>query len=53
MGLDRISDRQGRHTVTVASVVKDNSVMRDGRIKVGDRITHINSKAIEVSRQRI
>ena len=53
MGLDRISDQKGRHNVLVANIVKDNSVMRDGRIQVGDRITHIDDKAIEVSRQRI
>jgi len=49
MTLDRIGDHHGHHTIIVASIVKDNSVMRDGRIKVGDRIVDINNKPVEVS----
>jgi C-terminal processing protease CtpA/Prc len=47
MALDRTA-HAGHHTITVSSIVKDNSVMRDGRIKVGDRITHIDNQACEV-----
>ena len=48
MGLDRIGDHKGHHKLAVANIVKDNSVMRDGRIKIGDRITHVNDKPVEV-----
>jgi C-terminal processing protease CtpA/Prc len=47
MGLDRHGNA-GRHTITVSSIVKDNSVFRDNRIRVGDRITHIDGQACEV-----
>jgi len=43
MGLDRHS-HAGKHTIVVSNIVKDNSVMRDGRIQAGDRITHVNGK---------
>jgi C-terminal processing protease CtpA/Prc len=47
MGLDRHGNA-GRHTITVSSIVQDNSVFRDNRIRVGDRITHIDGQACEV-----
>ena len=34
MGVDRVGDHHGHHKVLVANIVKDNSVMRDGRIQV-------------------
>ncbi len=53
MSLDQLSDHRGHHMIKVASIIKDNSVMRDGRIQVGDRITHINTRAIEVCKTSV
>ena len=34
MGVDRVGHHHGHHKVVVANIIKENSVMRDGRIQV-------------------
>ena len=41
------SDSSGHHHIRITKVVDNGSIHRDGRIHVGDRLTHINGEQVE------
>jgi len=40
-------DSTGHHHIRITKLVENGSIYRDGRLHVGDRITHINGKHVE------